>query len=243
MKSNIFGASLYSLLLVTILNRVVLAAPFADAEVANLDKRACVYPLKFGLVKAYSMIATTAISNTGSPLSIGCSIAVCPAGAITGITTAQVAGTIEVNTPAGCAAQAKAKTICDCAGAYGPVTAELYADITGKSFTPGAYSFSAAGVTLGGDVTFNGTGQFYMHIGTTFTAAALSRVLLINGATACNIFWLVGSSGTIGANSITNGNWCATTSMTWGAGVTQTGLIDAEGAAISIAGGTFNCCV
>ena len=244
MKFNIFGTSIYSLFFVTVLSRVVLAAPVAEAEVANLEKRlTCTYPILLGVAKPFAMLATTAITNTVHPLTITGSIGVCPAGAITGIVSGDVSGTIETNTPTACSAQAYASsTVCPCAAAFTPVTTETYADITGKTFTPGAYAFSALGVTLAGDVTFSGTGQFYMHIGTTFTAAAFSRVLLINGATACNIFWLVGSSGTIGANSIMNGNWCATTSMTWGAGVTQTGLIDAEGAAINIAGGKFNKC-
>ena len=244
MKSNIFGTSLCSLLLVTVLSRFTLATPIAEAEAVNLDKRACTYPVALGLAKPYAMLATTSISDTGTPLSITGNIGVCPAGAITGITPAQVTGTIEINTPAACAAKAAASSACACADAFTPVTSESYSDITGKTFTSGAYSFSAPGVTLAalGTVTFSGPGQFYMHIGTTLTTGANSLVALTGGATACNIFWLIGSSPTLGASTKFNGTICATTSITLGAGVTSKGLMFAQGAAITVAGGTFQSC-
>ena len=237
MKSSIFGGtSLYSVLVLTVLSRAALATPVAKAEVVNLDKRTCTGLL--GTAKAYSLIATTSISNTGSPLSITGSIGVCPAGAITGIASAQVTGTIESNTPAACSAQSAARAACDCAASPFP-TLEPYSDITGQIFTPGAYSFGLGGVTLHGTVTFSGTGQFYMNTDS-FTTSGSPKFALINGATACNIFWIFRSSCFLGSNVIIVGNICAT-SCTFGGGVNVTGMVYA-GVSISLSGGTFKKC-
>ena len=46
----------------------------------------------------------------------------------------------------------------------------------------------------------------------TITAAG-SSVVLTNGAQACNIFWQVGSSATLGTNSFFTGNILALTSI------------------------------
>ena len=239
MKSSVFGGtSLYSLLVLTVLSRAALATPVAKAELVNLDKRACIYPLG-GLQKPYSLIANTAISNAGSPLSITGNIGVCPAGSITGITPAEVTGTIESNTPAACSAQSAAQSACNCAAAFMPVTLEPYSDITGKIFTPGAYSFSG-GVTLHGTVTFSGTGQFYMHIDS-FTTSGSPKFVLSNGATACNIFWIFRISCVLGSSVIV-GNICSTNSCSFGAGVDVTGMVYGGGGSISLSGGTFRKC-
>lgn len=48
---------------------------------------------------------------------------------------------------------------------------------------------------------------------TTFTAYGGSGILLINGAQACNVFFAVGSSASIGAAASLQGNFLAYTSI------------------------------
>ena len=48
----------------------------------------------------------------------------------------------------------------------------------------------------------------------TLITASASRINLINGAQACNIFWQVGSSATLGTDSAFAGNILAKTSIT-----------------------------
>jgi hypothetical protein len=82
---------------------------------------------------------------------------------------------------------------------------------------PGTYTFPTSGVTLTGSLTLNGTlsttGQFIFQITTTFGAQAASEVLLINGAQACNVYFVVGSSATIGGAAALKGNILAYTSI------------------------------
>jgi Ice-binding-like len=47
---------------------------------------------------------------------------------------------------------------------------------------------------------------FIFQIGSTLTTASSSSVVLINGAQACNVFWRVGSSATLGTGTTLVGN-------------------------------------
>ena len=55
-------------------------------------------------------------------------------------------------------------------------------------------------------------------IGSTLTTAALSSVQTINGGGGSNVYWQIGSSATIGANTAFAGNMLAQASITMGAG-------------------------
>ncbi|MFA5775781.1 MAG: ice-binding family protein, partial [Ilumatobacteraceae bacterium] len=61
--------------------------------------------------------------------------------------------------------------------------------------------------------------------GTTLVTAASTQILLTRGAQACNIYWQVGSSATLGASSTFRGNILADTSITVGNSVTVNGRL------------------
>ena len=82
-------------------------------------------------------------------------------------------------------------------------------DPGGQTLTPGVYySASSAGITTG-NLTLDGTGVtnpvFIFEIGTTLITASSSQVNLIN-VPAANVYWVVGSSATLGASSSFAGN-------------------------------------
>jgi hypothetical protein len=66
---------------------------------------------------------------------------------------------------------------------------------------------------LSSTLTLSGTGQFIFQIITTFEAAAASKVILTDGAKACNVYFIVGSSATIGAAAELQGNIIAYTAI------------------------------
>ena len=96
-------------------------------------------------------------------------------------------------------------------------------DLGGLTLTAGAYCFSSS-AQLTGTVTLNAQGNtsavFIFQIGSTLTTASTSRVNLINGAQACNVFWQVGSSATLGTGTAFKGNILALTSITLTTGAT-----------------------
>jgi len=103
----------------------------------------------------------------------------------------------------------------------------LVADIGGLTLTPGVYKQSTAlGIT--GNLTLDGGGDanssWIFQIGSTLTTAANnSHIILINGANAHNVFWQVGSSATLGTNTIFQGTIMAQASITGTTGATLNG--------------------
>ena len=98
-------------------------------------------------------------------------------------------------------------------------------NLGGLVLPPAVYSF-ATSAQLTGVLTLNGLGntaaQWVFQIGSTLTTASNSAVLLINGANGNNVFWAVGSSATLGTNSVFAGNIVALTSITLNTGATIT---------------------
>jgi hypothetical protein len=131
----------------------------------------------------------------------------------------------------------------DATSAYNACLAsDVTEDITGKdlggmTLTAGTYAASSS-LGLTGTVTLDGENnsgaQFIFQIGSTLTTAAASSVVLINGAQACNVFWQVGSSATLGATTTLAGSILALTSISVGDGVTATGGLYALNAAVTL---------
>jgi hypothetical protein len=58
--------------------------------------------------------------------------------------------------------------------------------------------------------------EFIFKLGTTLTTSTNNEIVLLNGASADNIFWVLGTDLTMGANSILVGNLLAGSSITMG---------------------------
>ena len=99
----------------------------------------------------------------------------------------------------------------------------------GLTLVPGTYT-SGSTMSLTGTLTLNGAGNYYFQIGSTLTTAAGATIALTNGASAANVFFMVGSSATLGATQTFNGNIIANTSITSGGGTVNGSLIALTGA-------------
>lgn len=229
----------------------VLAAPLADLALNNIfERQACSYPLSLGAAKGFPLLAKGGITNSGVPLSITGDIGVTPAGTITGITASQVTGTIEANNAIASAAAAVAANRCACALSKSP-SITTSAALGGVTFAPGTYSITGAAsaaantfVTLDG--ASNANGQWIFQISGSYTTGANVEIKLINGAKACNVYWVVGTSSinaatTLGANNIFKGNICNYGAITAGINLVANGSWFTLPAVdiITIAGGTF----
>lgn len=103
------------------------------------------------------------------------------------------------------------------------------ASIGGLTLGPGVYNFDAA-VTLGGAVTLSGAGTYVFKIGTAFTVSGGGSVVLADGATACSIYWIVGSAATIGTSAVVSGNILAGTAISVGTSASVDGGLYASSA-------------
>ncbi len=110
-----------------------------------------------------------------------------------------------------------------------------------QTLAPGVYDFGGASTAnIVGTLTLDGHGDpnavFIFKASSTLVTAASSVVSLINGAQACNVFWQVGSSATLGAASTFKGNILATVSATLGTTANVEGRVLAQSGAVTLDG-------
>ncbi len=117
-------------------------------------------------------------------------------------------------------------------------TATIPVELGGTTQTPGVYDSAAGTFEITGTVTLDAKGDpnavFIFKAASTLVTASASRVNLVNGARAANVFWQVGSSATLGTNSILRGNVLALTSITVTTGVTVDGRMLARNGAVTL---------
>jgi hypothetical protein len=106
-------------------------------------------------------------------------------------------------------------------------------DLGGQTLVPGVYCFNTS-AQLTGQLTLNGNGVYVFQIGSTLTTASNSSVFLENGALCGNVFWQVGSSATLGTNTVFAGSILAFTSDTVTTGVSVAGRVFALGGAVTL---------
>jgi hypothetical protein len=147
------------------------------------------------------------------------------------------------NDGAAIAAQSAATALYTTLATTGGATA-LGAELGGVSLGPGVYSFSStaniAGTTT---LTLSGAGVYIFQVGSAVTANVGSNVLLLNGASACNIFWQVTSAATL--NGVTfAGTVVAQAGITLGVGASLNGraLTTALGTVTMSGGNTVGGC-
>jgi hypothetical protein len=204
----------------------------------------------------FVILAGSMITNTPTSALIG-DVGLSPTSgtAITGLTAGEVTGTIyavDAFGPAGSVEDANlllaAKN--DLTDAYDDAAARTPedvlnpggGDIGGLTLPPGLYRFSSS-AAITGTVTFDAGGNenavFIMQIGSTLTTAVGSQVVLTGSAKARNIFWQVGSSATIGVNSVFKGTVMADQSITLNTGTQTEGRMLAINAAVTIDSGSI----
>lgn len=95
-------------------------------------------------------------------------------------------------------------------------TANIARDLVGRTLVDGVYR-STGPIALSGTLTLDGQGDpnatFIFQVASTLITASSSRVVLVNGAQACNVYWQVGSSATLGTTSSFAGSILALTSI------------------------------
>jgi type VI secretion system secreted protein VgrG len=149
------------------------------------------------------------------------------------------AATFNTNTAIPAAAQSALTTAFNTAAAK-PSTATVAGDLGGQTLSPGVYTSTSTLAIASGNLTLDGGGnsssififQIASGLTTVLNGSAGGNVLLQNGASACNIYWQVGSSAVLGGATF-NGNVLAQASITINA-TTFNGRALARTAAVSI---------
>jgi hypothetical protein len=120
-----------------------------------------------------------------------------------------------------------------------PSGATISADLANPAATlsPGVYTASSS-MGLTGALTLDAGGNadavFVFQAGTSLTTGPGSRVLLIGGAKACNVFWQVGSSAVLDTDTVFVGTILADQSITLNSRASVTGRVLARSGAVTM---------
>jgi hypothetical protein len=189
-----------------------------------------------GTATSFTVLAGSAVTNTG-PSIISGDLGVGPGTAIIGFPPGLVIdGTQHAADAVAQQAQSDLTTGYNDAAGRVPATA-VSSDLGDQTLVSGVYR-AASALGLTGTVTLDGQGDpnavFIFQVGSTLITASNSTVALINGAQACNVFWQVGSSATLGTNTTFVGSILALTSATVQTGTTVTGRVLARNGQVSL---------
>jgi hypothetical protein len=184
---------------------------------------------------SFSVLAGAGITNTG-PTTVSGDIGTFPTTSISGLGSMTVGGANHAGDAVAQQAKTDLVTAYTTAAGEGP-TNPITADLGGRTLLPGVYN-SASSMGLTGALTLNAQGDpksvFVFQLGSALTTASGSQIDLINGAQACNVYWQVGSSATLGTGSIFIGTILALTSITVTTGVTIDGRVLARNGAVTL---------
>jgi uncharacterized repeat protein (TIGR01451 family) len=211
---------------IALLAAFLTAAPF-HASLAQVAP-------SLGTAQPFAVLGGSTVTNTGSTIITG-DLGVSPGTAVTGFPPGIVTGGTIDETDAA-SAQSATTT------AYNNLVSQacgttISADLGGMTLTPGVYC-SASSMGLTGTLTLDAGGNpnavWVFQMGSTLTTASNSSVLVINGGQPCNVFWQVGSSATLGADTTFIGNILALASITLTTGANMSGRALAQNGAVTL---------
>jgi len=189
-----------------------------------------------GQAHSFGVLANSGVTNTGLTIVTG-DLGVSPGTSVTGFPPGIVlGGATHTNDAPSQAAQASLTLAYDDLGARA-CTGSANLPLTSRTLTPGVYCYDTT-ASLAGDVILDGQGNpdavFIFKVGTALTSTAGSSVRLINGASACNVYWRVGSSATLATNTFFTGSILAEADVSLGRGTSISGRAMARTGAVTL---------
>jgi type VI secretion system secreted protein VgrG len=155
---------------------------------------------------SFAILGASAVTNTGSSVLTG-DLGIYPGTSITGFPPGTYSGMEHIADSTAHSAQTAAQASFTAKQTLGLAGTTIPAALDGQTLTPGNYQFTGGAATLAasgpGTLTFNGAGTYILYTASTLTTGAggVPTMTLTGGATAANIYWIIGSSATINSGS------------------------------------------
>ena len=225
---------------------VALGASIATTLIIAGDAHAGIVPtVSMGTAANYSVLAGSTVTNT-NPSVIGQSVGLSPGSAVVGFPPGVVLAPaiIDAASPVTLQAQNDLTTAYADAALRSVEFTQTNPDLVGDTLIPGVYAATAkAPLGLSGQLVLDGQNNpnavFIFQTDSTLITSTGSSIVLINGASECNVFWQVGSSATLGSGSVFVGNVLALTSITVQSAVVVHGRALARNGAVTLDNDTF----
>ncbi len=187
----------------------------------------------------FSVLAGSTVTNTGPTTMFG-DLGLAPGSSVTG--EPQVLGQTHIDDAVATEAKNSLTTAYNEAASR-PANGSAGTQLAGQEFSPGVYSASKSLLLSSGSVTLNAEGDpnavFIFQVGSTLITESNTSVSLVGGAQACNVFWQVGSSATLGSGTHFVGTIMAAASITANTGATIHGRLLAQTAAVTLEDNTI----
>jgi hypothetical protein len=203
-------------------------------------------PVTLGAAGAFNILAGSAVTNAdtvSNPTTINGLVGVFPGSAVTGLPTASVpASRIHAGDTVAAAAKVALLAAYNDAVSRSVGAISLPGNMGGLTLAPGLYvnstSSGISGTGTNAILTLDAQGDanavWIFKMGSTLITDTGTSIVLAGGAQAKNIFWQVGSSATLGTNSIFKGNILAAISITLTTGVNLKGRALAQTGAVTL---------
>ncbi|HUW87235.1 MAG TPA: ice-binding family protein [Candidatus Paceibacterota bacterium] len=221
-KARFAYAAIISMVATTLM---VIATPVASAATA----------ISLGQANNFAVLAGGGISNTGATTIQG-DLGIYPTVTYSDSGTLSLSGSYHFGDATAIAAKTDLATAYSLAVVAAPASV-FTADLGGQTLVPGIYT-NPTGLGVTGTLTLDAQGNpnavFILQTPMSLNTAASSQVNIVNGGQACNVFWQVGTTTTLGANSDFKGTILTNSNFTGGANAKVLGRILSLGGSVAL---------
>lgn len=202
--------------------------------------------IDLGCAGPFAVLAGSTITSTGLSIING-NVGLSSGSALVGFPPGIINGTQEITTPTAAAAKLCLTSAYIDGQGRSLNAISLPGQLGGLTLAPGLYSNSStsgiSGTGANGILTLDAQGDanavWIFQIGSTLTTDPATSIVLAGGAKAANIFWIVGTSATLGTTSVFYGNILADQSITLRTGAILNGRALTRIAAVTLDSSTI----